>query len=78
MARPKTRTARLVIATVLEIKRRFGTIKNAYAALQVSLAPMTQDVFSRVAAGRASLPQEVKSVQDVFIAWKRENLKKES
>jgi len=73
MTRPRTRTAKLDAAVVFDLKKRFGTIKNAY----LTLAPvdMSQDVFSRVAAGRDSLPQEVTIVSALFAAWKKANLK---
>ena len=73
MTRPKTRTAQLDAFIVADIKKRFGTLKNAF----VTIAPqgMTQDVFTRVAAGRASLRLEVAEVIAALDAWKRANLK---
>lgn len=76
MTRPKTRTAQLDAADVKDIKTRFGTLKNAYLVLRPVLAPeLTQDVFARVAAGRASLPLEVSTVQSALALWKKANLK---
>lgn len=73
MTRPKTRTAQLDAATVSDVKKRFGTWKNAYAT--IAPAGMTMDVFTRVVAGRPSNPPEVVAVRAAFDAWKKANLK---
>jgi len=73
MTRPKTRTTALTPDAVADLKKRFGTFKNAYATLNP--AAMTMDVFLRVAAGRASSPEEVTTVLALFTAWKNANLK---
>ncbi len=73
MTRPKTRTAVIDAAVTADIKKRFGTFKNAFR----ELAPvdMPYDVFQRVAAGRASLQIEVTAVAALFAAWKKANLR---
>ena len=79
MTRPKTRTAQLDQAEVTEIKTRFGTLKNAFLALANTMKDtgplLTQDVFSRVAAGRPSLPVEVITVRNWVAVWKKANLR---
>lgn len=76
MTRPKTRTAQLDAAEVKDLKTRFGTLKNAFLQLEPIMSPdITQDVFSRVAAGRPSLPVEVSMVRAAIASWKKAILK---
>ena len=75
MTKPKTRTVALEPATVLAVKRQFGTFANAYAQLMPGGQPLPWSKFADVAAGRLVTSATLHAFRTAYENWKRTYLK---